>query len=568
MRRRTRYLLLLVLLAIGAAFVLRGRITAPSIAEGSYLLLELRGSYAEGPPPDLLGSLLHRREQTLMEVLNVIRTARADDRIKGMVVRVGHLDVGWAKIQDLRDALIEFKHARKPVLGLLEQEAGSSNREYYLLSVADRVYLSPNTTAPFNGLSARFAFLGGVWEKLDIQLDVEKIGDYKTAGDMLANKEMTAAQREMANWLLDSLSGQLIGGVAEARDLSSETVAQVIESSPVSPAEYQEARLSNGSKHLQDLQAEIGGEDTPLVRMEDYTQVSPETVGLDRGPKVGVVYAVGSITTGESRTGFDGDVLGADTVAKALSDAAKDSDVRAVVVRIDSPGGSALASDLIWRATQETRKRKPVIVSMSDVAGSGGYYIAAGATRIVAQPATLTGSIGVVLARPNVAGLLARLGINTEIITRGKFAALDSFTTPLTADERAKLVAELNLIYDVFVERVARGRNLTPEQVDAIGRGRVWTGAQARDIGLVDELGGFRAALRAAKEVSGVDVNEEVELVFYPRRKSVMQRLSEILSTRARAELPPVLRQALEGLPLPFEAGAVLTLMPQRVDIR
>jgi protease IV len=419
-----------------------------------------------------------------------------------------------------------------------------------------------------NGLEARFLFLGGVWEKLDIQMDVEKIGAYKTYGDMIANKEMSAAQREMANWLLDSLNAQFVDGVAHARGLDKSEVEAAINDCPVSPAEFEAAKLSNGSKYLEDLHAEIGGDDTPLVRMDEYAHVSASSLGMDVGPKIGVVYAVGAITSGESGTGVEGDVLGAETAIKAINDAADDADVRAILLRVDSPGGSALASDLIWRATQEARKKKPVVVSMSDVAGSGGYYIAAGANRIVAQPATLTGSIGVVMARPNVAGFLARLGINTATVSRGKFADLDNLTTPLTPEGRQKLLSELDLIYKVFVARVASGRNLSAERVDDVGRGRVWTGAQARDLGLVDELGGLRTAVQATKVAAGIGAGEEVELVFYPRRKGVLERISELLTIQVRDELPQVLRQALRALPFQLDSNQVLTVMPAHVDIR
>jgi protease-4 len=567
MRRRTRYIILLVVMVIIGGLIVRARLRGPEIKPGSYLLLELRGDYTEGPPQDLLGSLLHRRERTLIDILSLIRKAQADERIRGMIVRVAPLEVGWAKAQDIRDALLEFKHAGKPLVALLEQEASSGNKEYYVASAAERIYLSPNVTAPLNGLQAQFLFLGGVWEKLDIEMDVEKIGAYKSFGDTIANKEMTPAHREMANWLLDSLSQQLVEGVAQARGLEPQMVQQIIDDCPVSPAEFQAARLSNGSKYLEDLQTELGGEDTPLVRVEEYGAVPASSLGLGVGPKIGMVYGVGAIVTGEGGTGVQGESMGSQTVSKALADAAADTDVKAILFRVDSPGGSALASDLVWRATQEARKKKPVVVSMSDVAGSGGYYISAGATQIVAQPATLTGSIGVVLARPNIEGFLARLGINTETISRGKFAGLDNVITPLSADARGKLVAEMNLIYDVFVERVASGRNLTKEQVDALGRGRVFTGAQARDFGLVDELGGLRTALQAAKKAAGIAPSEEVELVFYPRRKGLLERIGELLNARVRSALPAALQRTLRILPVPYESGSVLTLMPQGIDI-
>jgi len=567
MRKRLRYILLAVILVGIATVVLRVWLREPHIAPGSYVQIDLGGEYVEAPPQDLIGRLLHSREHTLIDVLTTIRKAQVDERIKGLIVRVTTLETGWAKVQDLRDALVAFKKSGKPMLALLEKEASSSNKEYYLGSVADRVYLAPSATAPLNGLAAQFLFLGGVWDKLDIQMTVEKIREYKTFGDMIGNREMTPAHREMANSLLDSINAQFIAGIAQSRGLEPETVQTLIEQCPVSPAEFETAHLSNGSKYLQDLQDELGA-DTKLVPMNDYMQVRAKPLGLNVGPQIAVVYGVGAIVPGESGSSLQGELLGADTVSEALADAAADDDAKAIVFRVDSPGGSALASDLVWRATQAARKKKPVIVSMSDVAGSGGYYISAGANRIVAQPATMTGSIGVVFVRPNIKGMLARLGITTESITRGKFAALDDLTTALSDEGRRKLVAEMDHIYDVFVERVASGRGMTTERVNDIGRGRVWTGAQAKENGLVDELGGFAAAIQAAKQAAGIDASKEVELVFYPQPKSLVERLGQLLGARATIDVPAPWRRALQAVTLPFEDGALLTLMRQIVDVR
>src|SRR5262249_40520827 len=373
MRRRTRYLLVIIVLLIIGGLIVRVR-RGPSIQKGSYLVLDIGGPYAEEAPEDLLGHLLSRRQHTLIDLLSMIRIAQADARIAGMIARIRLLETGWAKAQDIRDALVQFKTSGKPLLALLEQEASGSNIEYYLASVADKIYLAPNVAAPLNGLSSNFVFLGGVWEKLDIQMTVEKIRDYKTAGDMLANKERTAAPREMANWLLDSVEAQFVDGLAQGRHLDPAAVRAIIDKCPISPADFEAAGLSNGTRYLEDVHAELGGEQAPLVEMKDYEQVTATSVGLDVGPEIGVVYGVGVIVTGESGTGMQGQSLGADTVIEALQDAAKDDEIRAIVFRVDSPGGSALASDLVWRATQDARKKKPVIVSMSDVAGSGGYY--------------------------------------------------------------------------------------------------------------------------------------------------------------------------------------------------
>jgi len=566
MRKRRRYILILLPVLLVTGWMLRTHWRGPQIAAGSYLVLDIDGVYSEEPPQDFVGRLLRGREHALIDLLTMIREAQVDTRIKGMIARIGNVDTGWAKVQDIRDTLLDFKKSGKPLIALVEHEATGGNKEYYLAATADRLYLSPASTAPLSGLAANFFFLGGVWGKLDIQMDVEKIREYKTFGDMIGNTEMTPAHREMANSILDSIDAQLVNGLAQTRGLEPSAVRALIDQCPVSPTDIEAAHLSNGTKYFQDLQDELGDR-VALVTTKDYAQVSASSLGLDVGPKVGVVYAVGMIVTGEGGSGIEGQALGAQAVSDALADAAADDDVRAIIFRIDSPGGSALASDVVWRATQAARKKKPVIVSMSDVAASGGYYIAAGANRILAQPGTMTGSIGVVFARPNIRGLLGRLGINTETLTRGTFADLDDVTTPLQPAGRQKLIDEMTHIYDVFVARVATGRSLTPEQVNAIGRGRVWTGAQAKDNGLVDELGGFRSAVEAAKSAAGIAAQHEVELVFYPKRQSLLERVTDLLNSRAADMVPTHLRSALRTLSVPFEAGTPLTVMPETIAV-
>ncbi|MBI3783466.1 MAG: signal peptide peptidase SppA [Deltaproteobacteria bacterium] len=567
MRKRIKWFVLLLMI-ISVVLTVRGLLKEPAVPERAYLQLDINGTYVEAPPQDLLGRFFASDEHTLVDLLANIRKAKVDKRIKGVVARIGALDAGWAKVEDIRDALADFKKSGKPLIAVLQQEVTGANREYYLASVCDRIYLPPSATAPLVGLAAHFTFLGEVWEKLDIDMTVEKVAEYKTFGDMIGYKEMTAAHREMANSLLDSLNDHFVSTIAQARGLEADDIRALIDRCPIQPQDFVDAHLADGAKYLEDLHDEIGGDEMPLLNARDYAQVSASSLKLDNGPQIAVVYAVGGIVSGEGGRSVQGEVLGSDRLIKALSDAAEDGDIKAIVFRIDSPGGSALASDLIWRATQAAQKKKPIVVSMSDVAGSGGYYIAAGASRIVAQPTTLTGSIGVVFARPNIKGLLNKIGVHTETITRGRFAAVDDLTTKLEPEGRAKLVEEMNHVYDVFVERVANGRKLEPEQVRDVARGRVWTGAQAKEKGLVDTLGGFAVALQEAKAAAGLKADAEVELVFYPRPEHLLERIAKLLSVRMATTLPPLLQNALRTLAFPFHEGSILTLMPESVEIR
>jgi len=566
-KRWGRRLIIIGVVAVALFLIARSFLGVPTIPKGTYLLLTVENDYPEQPPDDLFGRIARGNTMPLIDLIALIHDAGKDERVAGMVVRVRSLQIGWAKAQDVRDALVEFRASGKTLIAYLEQEIAPSALEYYVATAADKIYQPPGGGAPLTGLSAQYLFLGGVWEKLDIEMQVEKIREYKTAGDMIAAKEMSPYHREMANSLLDSVFAQLIEAIAESRQLSAETVEAAIDRGPSTPDEFAAAGLADGPKFLDDLRRELTGADGKLISAEDYDHAGRVTGAKH---KIAVVYGVGAITTGESSGGvLDERAMGSDTITDAFRLAAEDKEARAIVFRIDSPGGSALASDLIWRATQDARAVKPVVVSMSDVAASGGYYSATGANRIIAEPATLTGSIGVVMVKPNVAGFLARLGVNTTTLARGKLARMLSLTSSLTEAERARLVSSINYIYDTFLKRVADGRHLSRDQVDEIGRGRVWTGQQAQSVGLVDELGGFTTAINAAKSLVGIPESEPVELVFYPKHRPILERLSRLLAARIVGEMPAwwsAVRASFPPVDVPD--GSLLTLMPERIVIR
>jgi len=565
MQRRWRYTLLILLaVVVGVAWV-AVRESRRRVAPGTYLQVDLGGAYSEAPPHGMLNRLFRERHETLLELIDALDHAGADDRIEGVVVRITPLAVGWGKAQEIRDALLTLQARGKRVVGVLEQESLGGSLEYFVASATQPLYVVPSSTTPVNGLSAQFLFLGGVWEKLDVEMNVEKIREYKTAGDMFAYKEMTAAHREMANSLLDSLSGQFVDAIALARQLEPAAVREAIDRAPSSGKELEAAHLCDGVKHLQDVKTDLSP-DRDLMPLKEYVTKQPRR--SRGGARIAVVYAEGNIITGAGGGGPGSETVASDTLRKSLEEAQEAKDVQAIILRVDSPGGSPLASDLIWRATQSARKRKPVIVSMSDVAASGGYYIAAGADRIVAQPGTMTGSIGVVFMRPYIRGLLRNLGIHSETMSRGKLADMGDLTTPLDEDRRARLLLDMQHVYDVFVDRVAEGRKLSTQRVDEIGRGRVWTGSQAKEQGLVDELGGFQVAQRVAKELIGVALDEEVELILYPRATGFLGDVSELFDGEAEVTLPRLVRRASQALLRPFEEGSVLTLMPIDVEVR
>ncbi|MGH7786628.1 MAG: signal peptide peptidase SppA [Candidatus Binatia bacterium] len=570
-RWRRRLLILLVLLGVGVLAV-RSFLHRASVAQGSVVLLDLGGAYGEETSNDLLARAFGRPAMSLLDLLLLIRDAGEDPRVAGLVVRVRPLAIGWAKAEEIRAALLTFRESGKPLRAYLELELSGGTLEYYVASAAEKVLVPPGAAAPVTGLLAQFIFLGGVWDKLDVDMQVLKIREYKTFGDMLANKEMSPHHREMTNSILDSVYGQLVDGVAAQRGLARTAVIAAIDTAPATPAELQAAGLIDGAQFLDELRGELLGADGKFLAAEEYEhQRRPLPLTVEPHGRIAVVYGVGPVTTGESQSSpMDGESnMGADTLAEAFAEAAGDDSIDAIVFRVDSPGGSALASDLIWRASQQARQAKPVIVSMSDVAASGGYYVAAGASRILALPGTMTGSIGVVLAKPNIDGLLHNLGINAVEIERGEMASMMSVTQSFGPAELERVTASMDAIYDLFLDRVAAGRGLDKAQVNEVGRGRVWTGAQAVEQGLVDELGGFFAAINAAKAAVEIPVADKVELVFYPRQRGLVERLGELLGTRLLGEPPAwwsTLRRATSAWRFP--AGSVLTLMPGEISIR
>jgi protease-4 len=573
MRRKKRWFFVLIL----GVMIIVGIIVIqlpPRIAPGSYLIVPISGSYSDAPGLDFTRALVGTDEKSLTDLLLQLHKATVDDRIRGVVLQITGLDLPLAKVQELRAAIHDLRQAGKEAIAWVTGEATSGNGEYYLASAASQLYFAENTLLPLLGLRASYLFLGGLWDKLDIDMQVEQVKEYKTFGDFLARQTMSEAHRDMANALLDNLSEQLRRDIAAVRQLTPEQVQRLIDTPTLTAADYQQAGLIDGIRYFDDLLDDLkdaDGTDAPKVSLDTYRQVKPTSLGLRRGPKIAVVFGIGGITPGESGWSAIGTTMGADTITKAIKKAAEDEAIQAIIFRVDSPGGSALASDLIWHAVVQAKRVKPVIVSMSATAASGGYYISAGATRIVAQPATLTGSIGIVVSHANIEGLMAKFGINMETLSRGRYAQLFSPASSWSAAERQQIQRVTGALYDTFIRKVAAGRNLNVQQVDDIGRGRVWTGEQAKNLGLVDELGGMATALRLAKEAVGIAAEQAVELVFYPKPKGLLalllQRLG--LQTNLTAQLPEPLREVVHRFASLAASGpGPLLAMPGVLQIR
>jgi protease-4 len=528
--RKRWFLLALILIVIIAVVVARRE---PTIVPGSFLVVDIGGRYVEAQPSGFMAQLLGSQEHVFIDLLLELRKAIVDHRLKGVIVRIQPVELDFAQVQELRNLFSALQKSGKRVIAWVAGESSSGNTAYFLASAAEQVFFAENTVLPLTGLRATYLFLGGLWKHLDVELQVEQIREYKTFGDFLSRQTMSEAHREMANSLLDSLQDQFVSGISEARGLSPDQVRALIDAPTLTAADFQQGGLINGIRYFDEVLEELSPDASrPIqtVSLATYRRVKPTSVGLGGEEKIAIIYGVGAVTTGESDWGITGQAMGADTIVEAFADAGEDDRIKAIIFRIDSPGGSALASDLIWRAVDRAKRNKPVIVSMSGVAGSGGYYIATGASKIVAQPATLTGSIGIVFMQPNIQGLLENYGVNTETLSRGAYARLFDPSKSWTTQERQQIKRILEDLYLTFTRKVAEGRGLSVDEVDLVGRGRVWTGVQAKERHLVDELGGIDTALRLAKQAIGLAAESGVQLVFYPKSKPFLELLIERFS--------------------------------------
>jgi len=571
MRRRRFWLVAALVAAVALGLWWAGRVR---IEPKSWLQVDLEGEYLEVDVSPL-ARLLGRQAEALPALLSELAKAERDARLEGVLFRVRDLDVGWGKAHDLRRAIERLRARGKQTVAYLELEQYGPNVEYYVASAADEVFVAPGTYMPFVGLAAEYLFLGGLFEKLGIQLEYERVGKYKTAAESFAERGMSEANREMSEAILDSVHARFVADIAASRKRTPEALQALIDRGPSSPRDLEDGGLVDGEAFLDEIWERRRSPD--VVELSTYARVDPADVGFEPAASFALIYGVGAVTTGGGGvrpTG--GPVMASDVLVEAFDAASDDPSVRAIVFRVDSPGGSALASDLVWRAVRRARdKGKPVVASLSDYAASGGYYAAAAADRIVAAPGTLTGSIGVFVLRPALGGALEKLGIGVAGLTRGRHADVLLAARPLTPAARERMRADVQGIYRQFVARVAEGRDMERDAVDAVGRGRVWTGAQAQERGLVDEVGGLREAVLAAKALAGLAPDADVVLVPFPGPKPFAQQLIEALQGASAAGVDAALRQtagpalraaaaAFADLPL----GAPILVPPVVAEVR
>jgi protease-4 len=586
----TSIVVALVLVAlIGIAVIVAVfRKGAPTIRDNSVLALRVAGPLPDYVPDDPFRRFFGGTDQSLSNLVLQFKKARVDKRIKGILIEVDMSGAGWGKAEEIRDAIADFRSSGKPVYAYMEF---GMNKEYYIASACDKIFVAPPGELFINGLAADVMFFRGSLDKLGIYPDIYQIGKYKSVGDMFTRKDMSDAHKEYINSLLDDLFNRYVDAIARARGKSPEDVRAIIDDAPYGAEKAKEVGLIDGAAYRdevdKELKAKLGykeSDELHVVRGSEYREVEPESLGLNKGENIAVIYASGDIGSGSSENGPSGSQsIGSDTLAKALNDARDDKTVKAIVLRVDSPGGSGLASDVIWHAVEAAKQKKPVVVSMSDVAASGGYYISASASKIIAQPSTITGSIGVVAGKPVMRGFYDWLGISNEYVLRGKRAGMFRETEKFTAEERTKFEDWIKTTYyDDFVPKVAKGRNKNAEYIDSVGQGRVWTGAQGKERGLVDEFGGLDRAFEIAKQLANIPADKGVHRVIFPYPRTFLQQLmsggddaSTETKTRQQkaavfAALPEDAQRALRYMALldRMKSGDSMLLMPFDLRIK
>ena len=570
MKKRTAWILVAAVaaVAIGAAavgvvaLVLRGGTVGPALSGKSYLAVDLEGNIPEQPASDL-GSFFESRPPSLRALIESFDRAASDPGVAAVVVRVGMLpDAGWAKVQELRGAILRFRRSGKPAYAHVEF---CSNKEYYLATACSKIYAVPSAILDVSGLAAEITFLRGTLDKLGVQAQFEGVGKYKNAPNQFTETGFTPPHREQMEAMLDSLFEEYLQAIGKGRNRSREQARELIDDGPYDAQQAKRVGLVDELRYRDEIERDL--KDASRTTPARYLRAARPF--FDSRPKIALVYAVGDIVPGASQRGpMGGEYSGSDTVSAGFRQAREDQSVRAVVFRVDSPGGFGPAADVMWREVAATKKSKPVIVSMGDYAASGGYYVSMGADHILAQPGTLTGSIGVFSGKFNLRGLYEKLGLSKELIARGRNALIYTEYRAWSEEERAK-VRTMNLaFYEDFVKRVSLGRKKKYEEIESVAEGRVWTGAEALRHGLVDKLGGLFDAIDVAKERAGIAKGQGVAVTVLPARKGLIETLMERQEEgQLEARLPADIVSTLRWLAL-LRDGAPMARLPFELRIR
>jgi protease-4 len=565
-----------VLIIVIGVFAIASLRTKPSaIADGSTLILHLSGDAPETPPVDVSIPFLQPRAPVTVEnIWSMLRHAAADPRIKAVVFEPSGATVGWAKMQEIRADLEQFRKSGKPLIAYLRT---ASTRDYYMASACSKIYMAPVDQLDLKGVGLELMYFKNTLDKLGVHVDVEHVGKYKDYGDQFERTSMSPETNEVMSSLVDEYYADLVNTMAKGRGRTPAAIRAVIDDGPFLAKQAKATGLVDGLRYEDEVFGELK---TTLHQTElkktsehEYAEAPDNSAGTDR---IAFVVGEGSITRGDSEASTLSTDNGLESEAfdKMLNRVANDKNIKGVIVRIDSPGGEVPASDDMWRAMNELHKKKPVVISMSDDAASGGYYMAMSGDTLVAYPGTITGSIGVVFGKANLHGLYDKLGITKDSVSRGRFARIESDYQSLTDVERAKLREDIDSDYEDFVGKVAVARKKPVSVIEPLAQGRVWLGDQAKANGLVDELGGLDRAIELIKAKSRIPAGNKVSLVLYPAKRSVFDLLfrsnpdAEAEAMLSGVGLAP-LRTAWHDASLRvWMRGGMLRMMPFSIQIK
>jgi protease-4 len=526
------------------------------------LELNLERELVEHIPDDPIARLLYKDRIALRDIVDALHRAETDNRVVGVFAHIGSTPMGMAQIQEIRDAIGAFRKTGKFAIAYSETfgEGGPGNGAYYLATAFDQIFLQPSGDVGLSGLRFETAFFRGTLDKLGLVPRLDARSQYKNAKDIFTEKKYTKAHREAMESILNSYFTQMVNGIGQKLGKTPEEVQRLINAGPYLGTEAMTAGLVDGLAYRDEVLKIVrarSGEGAELLYLGKYLDRAGRP-NQDGDKAIALIYGVGQVVRGSG--GYDSvfgeSNMGSATVTAAFRAAIKDENVKAILFRIDSPGGSYVASDTIWHATKQARDAgKPVIISMGNLAASGGYFVSASADKIVAQPGTLTGSIGVVAGKVITPEFWKKLGVTWDAVQRGQNADMWSSLTDYDKEEWQRFQTWLDRVYEDFTNKVATGRNLPLEKVLEIAKGRVWTGAEAKDLGLVDELGGMETALRLARQSAGIAADEAVRIEVLPKRLPTWEQffeegpdnsgdLPEAALIRSLKILQPLARQA------------------------
>lgn len=514
----------IAVLGLALLALLAARVVTRRVRRGTVLEIDLENGVVEQPPSHPVSRLLNREAVVLRDVTNALARARDDDRIVGLVARLGNGGIALAQAQEIRDAVYRFRESGKRTVAFAETfgETRLAINDYYLATAFEEVHLQPMGNLSIEGVVSRVPFLRDLLDRIGVTPDLDHREEHKSAKYLLTERDFTDPHRESVTGILADQFDQIVSGIAGDRDLGPERVRELIDSAPLIPSEALREGLVDSISHRDDAYEAARGDGKGFLFLDRYLRKAGRP--NRRGHRIALVYGTGTINRG--RSGFDplerASSMGADDVSATLREAVDDKKVRAIVFRVDSRGGSATASEVIGREVARAREAgKPIVVSMGSVAGSGGYWISAPADRIVAQPGTVTGSIGVVAGKLARGEAWRRLGVNWGELHLGQNATFSVPLSTYTESERERANVMIDAIYRGFLDHVAGGRDMDVAAVTEIAGGRVWTGAQALERGLVDHLGGLERAIEVAREVADIGSDEPVQLRLFPRQRTL-----------------------------------------------